>query len=1226
MRCARWPLLPSGKFARFAPAVAGLLTALLVLLIVGIRPSPASLLLSNVLQTAVVFWAAYCSFRVARHSCGYLHQLWMLLAVSLSIAGAAKATATYYQGFAPAPSAAPWPSDVLFILWVIPAVMMFLSPSTEKTAEIDWQQILAFAQVGVVGLTAYLYFLYVSLRWEAGEPQMIRRILLAQFVRDAALCAGFLMRTVTTSPRSIRAFFRRMSYLFLAASAADLMYLVGHRAFPSMPNWTDIAWCAPYFFAAVSAATWESGEEPIVPDERSPFRLMITSQILPVCVPLLVLFMGKRIAAEQMTIAWVAITASFVISAERLVLTNEKQRRLADHTEQARRRSENMLSTAFRLSPDAMGIIAIPGGQFLEVNDTFARLTGYTHEETIGRTALEMNLWVDPYRRAKVMAELREESEVREVEFYCRTKSGEMRLFQFSGRVIEQEGQPCALFNVRDITARKKTEEALRASEERFRNLVEDMHVGIVLLGPDTEATFANQAALDMFGLRREQALGNSISLTFTPIREDGTKIPRSMLPGVRAVETKQTIRNQVVGWRRPESNDVLWTLIDAVPQLTDQGEIASVVLSSTNITEMKRAEGALRASGEQTRSLIQEMHVGILLLGPGAETKFANQAALDMFGLTREQAIGNNITQIYFTPIREDGTKLPSSMLPGVRAIETRQTIRNQVVGWRRLESDDVLWTLIGAIPQLNDQGEIASVILSLTNITEMKRAESALRKSEELFRSLVENLHVAVVLLGPDQEIRFANPASFKMFGMKEEQVLGKRVSDLGPTPLNEDGTEMPFSTRPVARAIATRQAALNWVMGYRLPGSNDVLWIQGEAVPLFDKDGELESVIASFSDITQRKQAEEALRKSEELFRTLVENLHVGVVLLGPNQECQYANRASSKMFGLKETQSLGKSTIELGMTPLNEDGTEMPAPMRPVARAIATRHAVLDWVMGWRVPALNDVLWIHGEAVPLLDKNGEVETLVASYSDITKWKQSQEALHQLSTRLLQLQDEERRRIGRELHDVLAQSVMAVNLDLAQVARSSVPLDKQAKRALSEARGVLGEMSREIRTLSYMLHPPVLDELGLASAIQEYATGFCERSGIALELDVQAGFGRLAQEAETALFRIVQESLSNIQRHSGSRTARIRLCGDSDCVDLQVSDQGRGMDQSAVERGSNVGTRLGVGILGMRERMAQLGGKLEVESSSSGTTVRATIPLLIEVGNVASYPRSR
>jgi PAS domain S-box-containing protein len=646
--------------------------------------------------------------------------------------------------------------------------------------------------------------------------------------------------------------------------------------------------------------------------------------------------------------------------AARVILTNETQRRLSDDFHQAEKaswRSEHMFSIAFRLSPDAMAINAIPGHQFLEINDSFTGLFGYTREETIGRTALEMNLWVDHEHRAKVMAKLLEESEVREEEFYCRTKSGEVRVLQFSGKLIEQDGQPCLLTLAQDITARKKAEEALRASEERFR-------------------------------------------------------------------------------------------------------------------------------------SLIQELHVGILLLGPATEAKFANEAALAMFGLRREQALGNNISQIYFTPIREDGTKIPSSMLPGVRAIETRQTIRNQVVGWCRPESNDILWTLIDAIPQFTEQGDIASVILSVTNITELKRAEEALRTSEDLFRTLVQNSHVGVVLYGPNHEIQFANRASLAMFGRKEEEVLGKKGVDLSMIPLNEDGTEMALSMRAVPRTISARQAVFNEVMGWRRVGSNDVLWLQGEAVPLFGENGELERVITSFVDITKRKQAEEAL--------------------------------------------------------------------------------------------------------------------------------------HQLSTRLLQLQDEERRHLGRELHDVLAQSVMAVNLNLAQVARSSVPLDKQAKNALSEARSVLGEMSREIRTLSYLLHPPVLDELGLASAIQEYATGFSERSGIALEVEIQAGFGRLAQEAETALFRIVQESLSNIQRHSASPAARIRLLGSSDSVELQVSDQGRGMDQMTVERGSSGGTRLGVGILGMRERMAQLGGRLEVESSSSGTTVRATIPLLIEVSSVASHPR--
>jgi PAS domain S-box-containing protein len=321
-----------------------------------------------------------------------------------------------------------------------------------------------------------------------------------------------------------------------------------------------------------------------------------------------------------------------------------------------------MFSAAFRLSPDAMAINAVPGGQFLEVNDTFTRLVGYTREEIVGKTALEMNLWVDPHHRARVMAKLQEGSEVRDEEFYCRTKSGETRIFLFSGKVIEQGGRPLALTLARDITARKKIEEALRASEERFRNLIQDLHVGILLLGPATEAIFANQAALDMFGLKWEQAMGNNISQTFTPIGEDGTNLPRSMLPGVRAIETRQTIRNQVVGWRRSESSDVLWTLIGAIPQFAGQGEITGVILSLTNITELKRAEEALRANEELFRTLVQSSDVGVVLYGPNLEIQFANRASLAMFGKREEQVLGKEGIDLSLTPLTEDGKEMPLS------------------------------------------------------------------------------------------------------------------------------------------------------------------------------------------------------------------------------------------------------------------------------------------------------------------------------------------------------------------------------------------------------------------------------------------------------------------------------------------------------------------------------------------------------------------------------------
>jgi signal transduction histidine kinase len=189
-------------------------------------------------------------------------------------------------------------------------------------------------------------------------------------------------------------------------------------------------------------------------------------------------------------------------------------------------------------------------------------------------------------------------------------------------------------------------------------------------------------------------------------------------------------------------------------------------------------------------------------------------------------------------------------------------------------------------------------------------------------------------------------------------------------------------------------------------------------------------------------------------------------------------------------------------------------------------------------------------------------------------------------------------------------MAQTVLAVNLSLAQLRQSAQPLNEASHRALEKARELLQQMSREIRTLSYLLHPPLLDDLGLVSALKEYVNGFSERSGVETSLELLTSFRRLPQIAETALFRITQESLANIQRHSGSKRAQVILREDPECVTLEITDFGSGMivpSNGAPHRGQ---PRLGVGIPGMRERMAQLGGSLEIDSSAAGTTVRARI----------------
>jgi signal transduction histidine kinase len=213
-----------------------------------------------------------------------------------------------------------------------------------------------------------------------------------------------------------------------------------------------------------------------------------------------------------------------------------------------------------------------------------------------------------------------------------------------------------------------------------------------------------------------------------------------------------------------------------------------------------------------------------------------------------------------------------------------------------------------------------------------------------------------------------------------------------------------------------------------------------------------------------------------------------------------------------------------------------------------------------------------------------------------------------LRRLSAKLQILQDEERRRIARELHDSAGQYLSGIQMNLDACLREKTTWVSR----VNEARELAEKCLAEIRTISYLLHPPLLDEMGLVSALSWFTGGFSERSGIRMELKVPRGLGRMPAETETAIFRVAQQALSNIHRHSGSKMARITITSDAEQVMLEVRDEGRGIPEEILA-GFHAGTRLpGVGIAGMRERIANMGGKFTVRSGSQGTTLEIALPI--------------
>ena len=218
---------------------------------------------------------------------------------------------------------------------------------------------------------------------------------------------------------------------------------------------------------------------------------------------------------------------------------------------------------------------------------------------------------------------------------------------------------------------------------------------------------------------------------------------------------------------------------------------------------------------------------------------------------------------------------------------------------------------------------------------------------------------------------------------------------------------------------------------------------------------------------------------------------------------------------------------------------------------------------------------------------------------------------DALRRLSGQLMRLQDEERRRMARLLHETVAQSLAVLKMDLAVVKRHGRWSAFKGREALQDALALADECIREVRTLSYLLHPPLLDEAGLSSALQWYAGGFEQRSGIKTQLDIPAELGRLPRNIEIAVFRLVQECLTNIHRHAESPDAVIRITKTGSSLAVDVSDHGRGMPSQTENESGDSYDFFGVGITGMRERVEQLGGHMEIQSGPRGTRVQATLP---------------
>src|SRR6202451_2026871 len=346
---------------------------------------------------------------------------------------------------------------------------------------------------------------------------------------------------------------------------------------------------------------------------------------------------------------------------------------------------------------------------------------------------------------------------------------------------------------------------------------------------------------------------------------------------------------------------------------------------------------------------------------------------------------------------------------------------------------------------------------------------------------------------------------------------------------------------------------------------------------------------------------------LQGAEHPYRLLVETIDEGAATLSNDGTILYSNRSFANIFDAQLERFIG-TPIENFVS--GEYVEALRALIRNAADGVA-RGEIRLVDRGGRARTVRLTLTRSSQF--------GMEALCAVATELTELVETNEALRvtesslrQLSGRLLQLQDEERRRIARDLHDTTGQKIAALSMSLDRVARLLDSKKPERQEALDEGRDIVRTIGEEIRTLSYLLHPPLLDESGLGSAVRWYAEGFQKRSGIRLNVNISPDLGRLSTDVEMALFRVVQESLTNVHRYSGSPDAEINVVNTPDAVKLEIIDHGKGIAVgSARVKAEGIAT-LGVGIPGMRERIRQFGGQLEVDFGRDGTRVSASVPL--------------
>ncbi len=781
---------------------------------------------------------------------------------------------------------------------------------------------------------------------------------------------------------------------------------------------------------------------------------------------------------------------------------------------------------------------------------------------------------------------------------------------------------------------RKKAAEEQRRRSEQFATLVNEAPFGVYLVDAEFRLRAINPPALPAFETIAE------------PLGRDFDEVLHLLYPRDLATELGLRFRHTLETGEPYVEHERIADRLDGREPSVYEWRISRIPLPESDwgvvcyfqdVTHQVRARQAIAQSEERLRLATEAAELGIWHWYPNATNAvWENDRVYEMFGRTREDG-PLSLRDFSNRVLHPDDREAFQQTFANALEMGTRFFFQG-----RFYRKDGSLgWGEFTAQVERNADGSPKRLLGTALDITERKETEELTRRQRERFEIVAQAANVGFWFCDlPFDKLTWDDLVKEHFWLPPDAEVTIQKFYEL----LHPDDRE---PTRHAIDESIARNAPYDVEFRTVSPDGRQK-WIRALGRTFYDSAGHPIRFDGVTTDITARKLTEERERKlnaetvaATAKFRAVFEQTSVFAGITTLDGTLIDANQLSLQFCGYKADDVLGKPFWETGWWRGSQetqrkvrDGVRMAASGIPYRESLIYSCAdgstrIVDFALHPIRDHEGRVLFLHPTGVDITDlKRAEenyrtlAETLDVEVRARTRELEARnretmrqsEQLRELSYRLMSIQDDERRRIARELHDSAGQILTALGLNLGRIAQQAREQQTpQLSRAAEESQYLVRELSQEIRTTSYLLHPPLLDESGLAEALQWYIRGLQERSALNITLEIPENFGRLSHQLELAVFRIVQEALTNVHRHSGSKVATIRLTRSAELASLEVEDEGRGIPP---EKLAEIQAQ-GVGIRGMRERVLQLGGNLKIDSQPGGTRILVTFPLQPQAG---------